>query len=123
MGNACGCSRDKIDEHKERARQHFEKAKTFSKHKYAEAKEKYGPQLKEKYEEAKMKMQSYRPEKIEDNSTTSMITRFEETIPLRRMTIDEYERRLKKLADPDSKDMLTPNQIVESFKDIYPDIE
>ena len=52
-----------------------------------------------------------------------MITRFEETIPLRRMTIDEYERRLKKLADPDSKDMLTPNQIVESFKDIYPDIE
>lgn len=70
-----------------------------------------------------MKMQSYRPEKIEDNSTTSMITRFEETIPLRRMTIDEYERRLKKLADPDSKDMLTPNQIVESFKDIYPDIE
>ena len=39
MGNACGCSSDKIDEHKERARQHFEKAKTFSKHKYAEAKE------------------------------------------------------------------------------------
>jgi hypothetical protein len=52
-----------------------------------------------------------------------MISKFEETIPLRRMTIDEYERRIKKLAEPDSKDVLTHGQIIESFKDIYPDIE
>lgn len=107
MGNSCGCTREKLDDHKEKARQQLEKAKTYSKQKYFEAKEQYGPTLKEKYEEAKMKMQSYRPEKIDDNSQTAMITKFEETIPLRKMTIDEYERRIKKLADPALPDFLT----------------
>ena len=123
MGNACAGSREKFDEHKEKAKVQFEKARTYSKAKYGEYKEQYGPTIKEKYEEAKMKMQSYRPEKVDDTSQTSMITKFEEIIPLRRMTIDEYERRIKKLAEPDSKDVLTHAQIIESFKDIYPDIE
>lgn len=106
MGNSC-CSRDKQEEYKQYAKDKYTKAKEYSKVKYYEAKEKYGPTLQEKYEEAKMKMQSFRPEKINDSSQTAMITKFEENIPLRKMTIDEFERRIKKLADPESKDQLT----------------
>jgi hypothetical protein len=31
MGNTCACSREKLDEHKEKAKVQFEKARTFSK--------------------------------------------------------------------------------------------
>ena len=53
-----------------------------------------------------MKINCYRPEKIEDNSQTVMVTKFEETIPLKKITIDEFERRLKKLIDPTCGDMI-----------------
>lgn len=51
-----------------------------------------------------------------------MVTKFEETFPLRKMTIDDFERRIKKLAEPESLDSISEAQIIESFKDIFPDI-
>ncbi len=68
MGNGCSGTREKLDEQTERAKVHFGRAYTYSKTKYFEAKDEYGPQIKEKYEEARMKMHSYRPEKINDTS-------------------------------------------------------
>ena len=35
-----------------------------------------------------------------------MITRFEESLPLKKMTVDEFERRLKKLIDPSCGEMI-----------------
>lgn len=63
--------------------------------------------MKEQYEIAKMKMLQYKPEVIEDKSATCMITKFEESLPLKKMTIDEFERRLKKLVDPTCQDKIT----------------
>lgn len=48
-----------------------------------------------------------RPEIISDDTQCSMITKFEQTFPLKTMTIDEYERRIKKLADPNSNDTIS----------------
>ncbi len=110
MGN-CACSREDFEENAEIAKDKLKKAGEYTKDKYqkakakaglkyAEAKEKLGPKVNETVEVAKMKLQSLKPEKIEDNTQTVMITKFEETLPLRKITIDEFERRLKKLIDP-----------------------
>lgn len=123
MGNSCGCSREKLNETKDKAKDKLGKAKDFSKAKYFEAKEKYGPTLKEKYEEAKIKMQTYKPEKISDDSQTAMITKFEETLPLKKVTIQDFERRIKKFATPESPNLVTEAQLIESFKDLFPDIQ
>lgn len=69
-----------------------------------------------------MKALQYKPEVIEDNTPTCMITKFEESLPLKKMTIAEFERRLKKLVDPTSGDKITTAQLEESFKDFYPEI-
>lgn len=132
MGN-CGCSREKIESSSEIAKEKLKRAGEYTKDKYQlaktqasikydEAKEVYGPSVKEQYEIAKMKMQQYKPEKIEDNTQTQMITKFEESLPLKRMTIDEFERRLKKLVNPNCQNKINSAQLIESFKDFYPDI-
>ena len=46
-----------------------------------------------------------------------MITQFEAKLPLFNIDVDEFERRLKKLADVSSGDILSEAQIVASFKD------
>ena len=46
-----------------------------------------------------------------------MLTRFEAKLPLVKIDIDEFERRLKKLANEQTGDYLSETQIVESFKD------
>jgi len=56
---------------------------------------------------------------VDDTSETSMITRFERKLPFGRVDADEFERRLKKLVDPESKDIITVKQLEESFKDHY----
>jgi len=68
MGNQCACSREQMDEQRAKAKVQYDKAKEYSRVKYYEAKDVYGPSLKEKYEETKMKVQSYRPEKIHDDT-------------------------------------------------------
>src|SRR5258708_5535892 len=113
MGSNNCCSRDKIEEHKITVKEKYEKAKIYSKEKYnlakvvvsekvEDAKIKYAPQIEKakiKYDEARMRVKGYTVDKIEDLSETGMVTEFELRLPLCKIDIDEYERRLKKLAD------------------------
>ena len=54
-----------------------------------------------------MRVKGYSLNKIEDESETGMITDYEYELPLAYIDLDEYERRIKKLADPTTKDILT----------------
>lgn len=47
------------------------------------------------------------------------VTDFEYSLPLAFVDLDEFERRLKKLAFADDKDIITDVQIVEIFRDHY----
>lgn len=46
-------------------------------------------------------------DKVKDASELNMITAFEQTFPLRKIDINEYSRRLKKLIDINQKDIIT----------------
>lgn len=48
-----------------------------------------------------------------------MITRFERRLPFGKVDVEEFERRLKKLIDPESKDKITLRQLEASFTDHY----
>jgi hypothetical protein len=54
-----------------------------------------------------MIVKGYRIEKIVDTSETGMITDFEYNLPLAKIDLDDYERRLKKLCEPNSGHMIT----------------
>lgn len=68
-----------------------------------------------KYEETRLKYGKYKADAVSDDTPTNIITHFETTLPLRKIDIDEYERRLKKFASPESGDVLTQVQLLESF--------
>ena len=55
----------------------------------------------------------------------SCITKFESTLPLGKISLLEYERRLKKLIDPTAEDKISEKQLIEVFKDhpAFKDIE
>lgn len=70
----------------------------------------YAPQLlasKKKYESAKMLASGYSNESVSDSSNTSFITDFEWDLPLRHISLVEFERRLKKLVCPEMGDKVT----------------
>ena len=90
------------------------------KRKASEAKVTYAPQidqLKQKYEDARVKYKGYKAEKINDVSETGFLTDFEFTLPLNKIDIDEYERRLKLLVQPGSNETINEAQLIEAFSD------
>ncbi len=62
--------------------------------------------MKQKYEDARLKYKGYKVEKISDSGELGFITDFEFELPLKKVDIDEYERRLKKLVEPGSNDTI-----------------
>ena len=56
-------------------------------------------------------------ETVRDESQIKFITEFENDLPLRNMSLNEYERRLKKLVTPAMKDMVSVRVVTECFKD------
>ena len=52
---------------------------------------------------------------IDDKSETGCITSFEQKLPLARISLLEFERRLKKLVDPGNDDEITLNQMLAVF--------
>lgn len=64
-------------------------------------------------------MKGYSPPNVDDKSETGMISNFEKKLPLGKVDTDEFERRLKKLVDPLSQDVITLKQIEASFADHY----
>ena len=56
-------------------------------------------------------------ESVTDNSDIAFITEFEKELPLRNISLTDFERILKKLVTPSMKDMATVRVIEECFKD------
>ena len=56
-------------------------------------------------------------ESVTDTSKISFITEFEKDLPLRNISLTEFERRLKKLATPSMEDMVPVRVVIECFKD------
>jgi hypothetical protein len=56
-------------------------------------------------------------ESVVDTTQIKFITEFEKDLPLRNISLTEYERRLKKLVTPAMNDMVPVKVIVECFKD------
>jgi hypothetical protein len=55
---------------------------------------------RDKYEETKLRVQGFSAPKYDDRSDTGFITKFEWRLPLAKIGILEFERRLKKLISP-----------------------
>lgn len=70
-------------------------------------------------EVSRMRMQGYKVQQIEDTSLMAPVTKWQQTLPLSRMTLNEYERRLKKLLDHSNGDEINKKQLIECFKDHY----
>eukprot|EP00351_Strombidinopsis_sp_SopsisLIS2011_P000375 CAMPEP_0116880960 /NCGR_PEP_ID=MMETSP0463-20121206/13003_1 /TAXON_ID=181622 /ORGANISM="Strombidinopsis sp, Strain SopsisLIS2011" /LENGTH=106 /DNA_ID=CAMNT_0004532289 /DNA_START=181 /DNA_END=501 /DNA_ORIENTATION=+ len=64
-----------------------------------------------------MRSQGYAPDDVKDCSRTAMITEFEKLLPLRKITLVEFERRLKKLVSPEMGDCCTVRMVMECFCD------
>ena len=81
----------------------YNATKEYMAPKIAQAQEDYGPQLdkmKIKYDIARMYSNGWVNETVEDESELSFITAFERDLPLRNISLLEFERRLKKLVIP-----------------------
>lgn len=86
----------------------------------AQAQIDYAPQLdraKINYDLARMYALNYRNESVVDDSEVKFITEFEKELPLRNISLVEFERRLKKLVSPSMKDMVPVKVVEECFKD------
>lgn len=80
----------------------------------------YGPQLdkaKINYDIARMYANGWVIESVTDDSKIKFITEFEKDLPLRNISLNEYERRLKKLATPAMEDYISVRVVTECFKD------
>lgn len=78
--------------------------------KYANAKITYAPQIEAariKYLETKMRAKGYTLPKVEDKSELNFLSDFERALPLVKVDLDDYERRLKKLGTKEDKDFIT----------------
>ena len=59
----------------------------------------------------------YVNETVEDQGTYSFITEFERHLPLRHISLVEFERRIKKLVTPAMKDSVSVGMLIECFQD------
>ena len=56
-------------------------------------------------------------ESVDDQTQVKFVTEFEKDLPLRNISLVEYERRLKKLVTPAMNDMVPVRVVTECFKD------
>ena len=59
--------------------------------------------MKKKYDAGRLKVKGYKApgEGVEDRTEMAYITEFERKLPFGLIDIDEFERRVKKLSDPE----------------------
>ena len=69
------------------------------------------------YDIARMYANGWVNETITDNTQISFITEFEKDLPLRNISLTEFERRLKKLVSPTMEDLVPVRVVTECFKD------
>ncbi|CDW77354.1 UNKNOWN [Stylonychia lemnae] len=116
MGNQCA-SREKMSEAGQTAKEKFYQLKETAKNKWYGTPTEGQPQEEKQqidYEEKRLRYGQYKQEFVTDHSQISMISQFESTLPLTKIDVDEFERRLKMLATSNS---LNKEQIIESFRD------
>ena len=88
--------------------------------KMLQAQSDYGPQLdraKINYDIARMYANGWVIETVNDQTQVKFVTEFEKDLPLRNISLVEYERRLKKLVTPAMNDMVPVRVVTECFKD------
>ena len=88
--------------------------------KIVQAQSDYGPQLdrmKINYDISRMYANGWINESVTDDSQIKFITEFEKDLPLRNISLTEYERRLKKLVSPAMEDMVPVRVVTECFRD------
>ena len=86
----------------------------------AQAQSDYAPQLdqaKMNYDIARMYANGWVNESVTDESQIKFVTEFEKMLPLRNISLTEFERRVKKLVTPAMNDCATIRMIQECFKD------
>ena len=69
------------------------------------------------YDIARMYANGWVNESVTDDSAVAFVTEFEKNLPLRNISLDEFERRLKKLVTPAMQDMVLVRVVEECFKD------
>ena len=69
------------------------------------------------YDIARMYANGWIIEAVNDTTRTKFITEFEKGLPLRNISLTEYERRLKKLVTPKMEDKATVRMVTECFRD------
>ena len=88
--------------------------------KMQQAQSDYGPQLdkaKINYDIMKMYGNGYVNESVSDTGELKFLTEFEKELPLRNISLVEFERRLKKCVVPSMKDMILVRVVEACFKD------
>ncbi len=58
-----------------------------------------------------LRAKGYKVDKVKDNSVTAFISEYEYRLPLGKISIDDFERRVKKLATQESGDFMDPYQV------------
>lgn len=123
MGSACATQREKLaqtesmvnakvkwDAFSEKCGEHASSVRNAT-HKFTEA-------SKLNYYKARMKALGYTVHMPEDEFVTGVVTQMENELPLCRTSIDEFERRIKKLiGSSDKKAQINVKQMIEVFKD------
>ena len=127
---ACG-EREDVKAARNKAAEWYTNTAEYTKEKYAASKEylgpkileaqsDYGPQLdkaKINYDIARMYTNGWTNETVIDDGELKFITAFERDLPLRNISLQEFERRLKKMVTPAQKDMTTVKVVEACFKD------
>ena len=135
MGNACTDERQRqFDEYKSKGKDQFKIIHTAAKAKYVEAqphlnkamekgKEVGGKALQrggEQYDLAKLRMLNFKPPFYVDDTELRDFTKFEFDKIIHvfgKMSVLEFERRLKKLITEENADRITEAQVIEVFAD------
>ena len=73
--------------------------------------------MKINYDISRMYANGWINETVRDDSQIKFITEYEKDLPLRNISLNEYERRLKKLVTPAMNDMVSVRVVTECFKD------
>mmetsp|Transcript_671 Transcript_671/g.943 ORF Transcript_671/g.943 Transcript_671/m.943 type:complete len:233 (+) Transcript_671:19-717(+) len=110
----------------------YTSASSYTSQKYKATKEYLGPKISQAstdyephYDIARMYAHGWINESVTDSSQIKFITEFEKDLPLRNISLTEFERRLKKLVTPAMQDMVPVRVVTECFKDhwAFTDIE
>lgn len=91
MGNHCAGARDSLAEKKKASSEYYGKMKENMKDKAGKAKTKAA----DKYSVARLIAKGYKINNFDDNGETKVITKFENSLPICKVALDEFEGLIK----------------------------